>query len=233
MKEQEEKQAQPTLSIAEENHLMYKKLTNKNEEYFFQLDRRLTEEGYPEDEREQILHEMLEKTMTLQEESVPARRHFGTVTDFLRKLRTGELAPEEESVASPIWQRYIDGALLLGGLFALINGVGAMNANALKYEPAGLGEILMNFVLGGVVMLIFTKYAPKPGKKNSFIIYFAASIGAMVIWVVGLGAMRYLALKIPAINPALPAWVIIAMGSFSLAGRFFFKRYFNIKGTLF
>lgn len=233
---QEEKQPQvDTLAeIEKENKEMMKQLTNKNEEYFFQLDKRLVEEGYPTEDIERLLHEMLEETLELQEQSIPARRHYGTVTEYVRKLRTGEIdeANKQEEI-SPLWQRYVDGALLLGGLFALINGVGSLNLNVLKYEPAGLGELLINFLLGGLVMLLLTKNAPRPGEKWSFLKYFATSILAMLIWVIGISTLRYFAMEFPALNPQLPGYIIILIGSLALSGRYFFKRHYNIKGGLF
>lgn len=237
MTDQMDKQPQEetVVSIEQQNKEMMEQLTNKNQDYFFQLDKRLVEEGYPQEDIDGLLHEMLKETLELQEQSIPASRHYGTVTEYVRKLRTGEVDDKDEGSEeiSPLWQRYVDGALLLGGLFALINGVGTLSVNVLKYEPAGLGEILVNFLLGGLVMILLTKNAPKPGDKWSFLKYFGTSILAMIIWVIGISTLRYFAYQFPFLNPELPGYIIILIGSLALSGRYLFKRHYNIKGTLF
>lgn len=234
MTTKEEKQPLSVAELEQENKKMIQQLTNKNEEYFFQLDRRMTEEGYPEADRISHLNQMLHETMELQAHSILARRHFGPVTEYMRKLRSGEVDQQKEvAEKSPLWQRYVDGALLLGSLFALVNGVMGLSSKAANYQPSGFTEIIFNFLLGGLVMLIFSKYAPKPGKKGSFLKYIAASIGAMLLWVIGVTLLKYVAVKYPVLNPLLPNWAVILIGSTGFAARYLFKRHYNVKGTLF
>jgi len=225
-------QERETLNLEEtqkENEELYEKLTNKNQDYMFQLNSRLEELEYDPVKKTYIFNDMLHEMITAQESSIPGKRIYGTVTEQADNILGKDVEiPEAEKEKSPLWMRYMDGALLLGGLFSIVNGIGALQEGG---EPVGIFQILLNFLFGGLAVLALTKYAPKPGETKGMFKYIAATIGVMFAWVFALtGAL----LIIPdVINPIIPGGVVIGIGAVSLVAKWYLKRKLGIEGTLF
>lgn len=214
-----------------ENNNLYKQLTNKNEDYVFQLSNRLDELGYDPTEKEHVLNKMLHEIIVAQEESVPARKLYGTVTEQANKIAggTSALVARDPNEKSPTWMLYLDGALLLGGLFAVINGILAVRGG-LK-DQVGLLQVLLNFVLGGFAMLVLVNYAPAPGQTKGLLRYLIATFVVMFAWI---GLMYGILYIMPiALNPWVPGEFILGIGAVALVAKWYFKKKLDIRGTLF
>lgn len=215
--------------IKEQNQELYKQLTNKNQQYIFQLNNRLDDMDYDPIAKEYVLNEMLHEIIAGQESHIPARKIYGTVTDQANHIVGKDFEiPEGEQEKSPTWMIYMDGALLLGGLFSIVNGIGAYQEPTVK---VGLGQILMNFLLGGLAVLVLTKYAPKPGQTKGLLKYIIATVAVMFTWVLAITVVLFLLPDI--LNPSLPPFVIITIGVVSLIAKWYLKKELDIKGTLF
>lgn len=217
--------------IQAENQQLYKQLTNKNEDYVFQLSNRLDELDYESTQKEYVLNKMLHEIIIAQENSVPARRIYGTVTEQAYKITGGTSAlvagvPNEKS---PTWMLYMDGALLLGGLFAVINGVMAIRGGL--DNQVGLLQVILNFVLGGFAMLVLVNYAPAPGETKGLFRYLVATLVVMFGWLLVMYGILFI---LPvALNPWVPGEFIIGLGVVALVAKWYFKKKLNIRGTLF
>jgi len=228
----ENNQENVTLNLEEtrkQNEELYQELTNKNQDYMFQLNSRLEELDYDPVKKTYIFNDMLHEMLTAEESSIPGKRIYGTVTEQADNILGKDVEiPEEEKEKSPLWMRYMDGALLLGGLFSLVNGFGALQEAG---EPVGIFQVLLNFLFGGLAVLALTKYAPKPGQTKGMLKYIAATLGVMFAWVFALtGAL----LIIPdVINPVIPGGVVIGIGAVALVAKWYLKRKLGIEGTLF
>lgn len=213
----------------EENEELYAKLTNKNRDYMFQLDRRLDELGYDQNKKVVVINQMLNETVEFQAEAITARRMYGTVTERTDKILGLDVEMlEEQKEQSPTWMRYMDGALLLGGLFTVVNGLGAWRS---PEETIGLLQLLMNFLLGGLAVLALTKYRPTPGEKKGMFKYVLATTGVMFVWVFAMSFTKLLAPSF--INPILPPAVVIGVGVIGVLVRWYLKQKWDIQGTLF
>nr|WP_244244616.1 DUF1129 family protein [Marinilactibacillus kalidii] len=218
--------------MQEENARLKRQLTNKNNEYVLKLNRSLDERGVSEERKTLIFNDMLKNIVEQQEKHLTARKIYGTVTDQANYLTENPTTREQgEVVRSEPWKLYIDGGLLLGGMFAVIYGLQGMFTDV-SNEAAGmrLMVLILNFILGGFAFVIITKYAPVPGQKGGFMKYILATVLAMMLFVlfVTLGA------AIPAvINPIVPAQVSLGIGVIAIAAKFYLKRKLNIRGTLF
>ncbi|MER2063280.1 MAG: DUF1129 family protein, partial [Alkalibacterium sp.] len=166
-----------------ENAALFDQLTNKNQEYMIKLNRRLDDANMSEERKTIIFNDMLKNIVAEQANHVTARTIYGTVTDQARYLIEGKRGVLEKPVErSESWKLWLDGALLLGGMFAVITGISYFTGN----EEAGLGlmTLILNFILGGFAVMIITKYAPAPGVKGGFLKYVLATTLTMVVWIV-------------------------------------------------
>ena len=230
MSEKNEQREQLNLEETKaQNQELYQQLTNKNEQYIFQLNNRLDEMDYDPVAKEYVLNEMLHEIIEAQEKHIPARRIYGTVTEQADNISGKNVEiPEEEQEKSPTWMIYMDGALFLGGIFSIVNGIGAWQA---PESEVGLLQIIMNFLLGGVAVLTLVKYSPKPGQTKGMLKYILATVSVILLWVL---MITFALVLVPDfLNPILPPFVIISIGILALGAKWYLKRELDIKGTLF
>lgn len=210
-----------------ENKELYPKLTNKNRDYIFQLDRRLDELGYDYEKKTIVINQMLNETVEFQEDAITARRMYGTVTERANKILGLDVKTQDEK-QSPTWMRYMDGALILGGLFGVVNGLSAWRTAEMDVT---LIQVIMNYLLGGLAVLVLTKYRPRPGQTKGMFKYIAATVGVMLVWVLW---MSFVQLLTPAmLNPIMPPLFVAGLGVASIILRAYLKRKLDIQGTLF
>ena len=151
-------------------------LTNKNEQYIYQLERALKEAGFDEAQIEKELSVMLPEIVEKQKAGVTARQLFGTVTERVQSIVAGPT--KDPDAKSPDWQIAVDGGLLVGGLFALVTGVMLMLNPSADTQPMGLFTLIINFIAGAFVMLAISKNAPKfdnPKGQRGYIRYLVVS----------------------------------------------------------
>lgn len=211
-----------------QNQELYQQLTNKNEQYIFQLNNRLKEMDYDPVAKEYVLNEMLHEIIEAQHSHIPAKKIYGTVTEQANNIAGKDYdVPESAQEKSPTWMIYMDGALLLGGLFSIVNGIGAYRD---PQANVGLFQLISNFLLGGLAILVLTKYAPKQGQTKGMLKYILATVSVMLIWVLAITLILYL---LPAVlNPSIPPVAIVIIGVVALLAKWYLKKELNIKGTL-
>ena len=197
-------------------------LTNKNEQYIYQLERALKEAGFDEAQIEKELSVMLPEIVEKQKAGVTARQLFGTVTERVQSIVAGPT--KDPDAKSPDWQIAVDGGLLVGGLFALVTGVMLMLTPSADTQPMGL------FTL---VMLAISKNAPKfdnPKGQRGYIRYLVVSTVAMVAWLILVVLSQQ---YIPSvINIVMSYEWYLLIGAAALAGKFYLKKKLNIVGSV-
>lgn len=223
---------EPQVTVADkkkENDALFEQLTNKNKDYMVKLNRKLEDSNMPEDNKILVFNDMLKNIVAEQPNHITARKLYGTVTDQARFLIDNNQGEQVKPVKrSETWKIYMDGALLLGGMFAVITGI----SYVLGDEQAGLGLITMilNFLLGGLAVMIITKYAPQPGVKGGFIKYIVATTLTMLVWIL---LMAFGTALIPqAVNPLIPGSITLVIGILAFAAKWYLKKKLNIQGTL-
>lgn len=228
----EQEEIQTLTDLREENTQLFSQLTNKNADYMAKLDKRLKEVNYPEDDRTRIFNDMLKNIVEQQGAGVTARRLYGTVTERAYNIVEGPQQTQAiEGERSEDWKLYVDGALMLGGMFALITGLSAVIGSGDNSTGMGLITLILNFLVGGAVVLAITKNAPVRGVKGGLLRYILVSVVAMFVWIIIMtGSM---ALIPPSINIMLPGVVNLIIGAAAFLGKWYFKRKYNVKGTLF
>lgn len=203
-------------------------LTNKNEQYIYQLERGLKEAGFDKAKIEEELSQLLPQIVEKQKAGITARQLFGTVTECVQSLVSGPA--KDPNAKSPDWQIALDGGLLVGGLFALVSGVMLMlNAEA---QAMGLITLLINFVAGAYAMLAISKNAPKfdnPKGQRGYIRYLVVSTLAMVAWLIVVVASQQFIPSFINITPGYEWYLII--GAAAISAKFYLKKKLNIVGT--
>ncbi|MFL2101213.1 DUF1129 domain-containing protein [Desemzia sp. FAM 23991] len=220
------------VALKEENTTLYAQLTNKNEDYMAKLDKRLIEANYPDDDKTRVFNDMLKNIISQQASGITARKLYGTVTERSIEIVEGpQQAVDGKAERSEDWKLYVDGALMLGGMFALITGLSALLGDGANSTGMGIITLLLNFIVGGFVILAITKNAPTQGVKGSLLRYILVSVVAMFAWIIVMtGSM---ALLPTSINVVLPGIVNLIIGALAFAGKWYFKRKYHVKGTLF
>lgn len=223
---------EPQVTVADkkkENDALFEQLTNKNKDYMVKLNRKLEDSNMPEDNKILVFNDMLKNIVAEQPNHITARKLYGTVTDQARFLIDNNQGEQVKPVKrSETWKIYMDGALLLGGVFAVITGISYVFGD----QQAGLGLITMilNFLLGGLAVMIITKYAPQPGVKGGFIKYIVATTLTMLVWIL---LMAFGTALIPqALNPLIPGSITLVIGILAFAAKWYLKKKLNIQGTL-
>lgn len=229
MAENEEKTLEQT---KDENKALWGQLTKRNEQYMISLDRTLTNASYDEDNKHILYNQMMTKLVLNQKTGVTARRLYGTVTECAENI----LQEHEEAILSersPSWMIALDGGLLLGSIFSLISGV-TMFTSGSGQPGMGLISLILNFIAGGLAMLVISKYQPDqtaPKGKKGFGKYIIATTAAMLFWML---AMTVIMVVVPeSINISMPPAVYLAIGIAGLAAKFYFKKKLHITGGLF
>lgn len=212
-----------------ENTELFDQLTNKNQEYMIKLNRRLDEANVSEERKTNIFNDMLKNILSEQANHNTARNIYGTVTDQASYLINGTSGAVEEPVErSATWKLWLDGALLLGGMFSVITRDFLLLGNS----EAGLGvtSLLLNFLLGGFAVMIITRYSPQPGVKGGFLKYILATTLTMIAWIM---LMAFSTKLIPpVINPLIPGSYTLVIGVIAFAAKWYLKKKLDIKGTL-
>ena len=223
-----------SVNYREENEKLYHQLTNKNAEYFTKLQRALLKEDVDQKAVEKRLNRMMQEAIDKQVEGITARRLYGTVTEQAQLLLYGpseEDGVEEPVELSPDWQLHIDGALLVGGVFAILSGVSEYWSGTEGSSQLGLISMVANFLIGGLVMLAIGKTAPRPGQKNNYWKYFGASIGSIALWAVVAALIN---IFIPeSVNIPIPPIISIPVGVLAIGVKWWFKRRYQIVGGMF
>ena len=212
-----------------ENAALFDQLTNKNQEYMIKLNRRLDDANMPEEQKTVIFNDMLKNIVAEQANHVTARTLYGTATDQARYLIEGKQGVQVKTEKpSESWKIWLDGALLLGGMFAVITGISYFTGN----EEAGLGlmTLILNFVLGGFAVMVITKYAPRPGVKGGFLKYVLATTATMAVWIMLMAAGT--AIIPESLNPVIPGPYTLAIGLLAFLAKMYLKKKLDIKGTL-
>lgn len=216
-----------TIDYATENAELYKQLNKRNQQYMYDFDRSLQEKNIALEKSDAIKFEMMTALIKSQKKGITARQMYGTVSQQVNNVLSNP--KQDVSKPSPDFHLFVDGGLMIGSLFMIISGMTSQ-------QRLGIVALLMNFLFAGLAMLIITKASPKyigttDVKNKRFLIRYAGStLLGMLIWMVGMATLQFIP---EAINPVLDGTVYIVLGLVILALRFYIKKSWHIRGTMF
>ena len=216
--------------IKAENEVLYTQLTNKNQNYMFQLNSQLETLDYDETKKAHVFNKMYDEIIAAQASSITARKIYGTVSDQADNILGKKVNVNgEDGEKSSDKLIYLDGALLMGGFFNVLNGFTAIRSTDMQAQ-VGIIQVILNFVLGGLAIMLLTRFVPKPGQKKGLLKYAGATMVVIVSWVL---LMAMLITVLRPLNLIVPGALVLVIGLAGIAAKWYFKKKFDIKGTLF
>ncbi|RPA60619.1 DUF1129 family protein [Aerococcus agrisoli] len=222
--------------FASERPELFAALTKRNQEFMNKFMHEITSLGYDGDldrKENELLHTLVEE----QKKGVTAKQLYGTPTAYAHQLHGNpDESADGEGAKSPFWQYWVEGGLLIGGVFAGISGLTLLlgsNGSDAASGPAGILTLLLNFVVGGAAMAILTTNQPdmsKPKQERGTMRYILISVAVLLVWIGLISVTEFL----PAtMNPELPIFGYLALAILALAARWWFKREYKVTKTLF
>lgn len=221
--------------MQDEREGLYAGLTKRNQDFMIKFMNEINTLGYDGDidqKENQMLHTLTEE----QDKGITAKQLYGTPTTYAQELSENPNAGNGslEVADSPFWHYWVEGGLLIGGVFAGISGltllIGSENASS---GPAGLFTLILNFIIGGLAMAVLTTNQPdmsKPKKERGTMRYILISVAVLLGWILVISLTEFLP---ETINPELPLFAYLALAVLGLAARWWFKREYKVQNTLF
>ena len=228
-KDTKKEQSKTVAELKAENNALHQQLTNKNRDYMFQLNSRLDKLDYDETKKIYVFNTMYQEIIAAQESSLTARRVYGTVSEQVDNILGNKVAVGEDNTErSPDKLIYLDGALLMGGLFNILYGFSAFRAEEAGMQ-IGLVQVLLNFFLGGLAVMLLTRFVPKAGETKGLLKYALATLVIVVGWVMLTTAIIII---LEPIDVGLPGLLVMVIGGLSLLAKWYFKKKLGIRGTI-
>lgn len=208
-----------------------KKLSNKNQDYVFRLEKELQAQGsMSHDDAVAMTDKLLGEIVVAQRHGQPANGLYMAAP----KIKAEEmLHPHKKPTKKPFWQLAVDGALMYLAIFVGLFGIIALFENKQSQNSQmGILTLASVGIALGVFMVKYNDWVmPKNGQKMSWSKLILSGIGLAAvlfiwIWVLSLPFVR-------AINPVLPgeADVVIAVVAFGI--RYLFRKHYNLTGSPF
>lgn len=202
------------------------KLSNKNEDYLFRLQKSLTQQGKTSQQAQTMVDDLLQEVLDNQIKGIPARQLYGSVTTKVEAL-IHKKTPKATASNTPTWQMAVDNSLLFVAIFAIMYGVMSLFIkHPSRQNQSGILSILVIAIVWGILFgwlnkrMLAEDHKREPFWKTILIIV----IGLLIMFFVWMLTV----LVPPVLNPILPAWAEIVIAVVAYAARWGFRKYYHI-----
>lgn len=208
-------------------------LTKKNQEFIHIAKNQLHKDGKSTEEIQAIIDDIMPSILEQQNKGIPARTFLGAPTAWAATFTQQETTTQsttEPKNTKPLFM-WTDSALFFLGLVSLIQGFLALtNSNQIPY---GIFTLLATGLAGGGVMyLTYHFFYRHLGKERSQRPNFWKNLGLLTLSFAGWVLLVSLVSLLPTqFNPQLPALLMVVLGAAAFAGRYFFKKHFNVQSS--
>lgn len=232
LKKQAEVDAQDEEIKKEDPKVLREKLSNKNRDYVFRLEKELQKQG------SMSRADAVAMTDGLLSEIIIAQRHGQPANGLYLAspaIKAEQmLHPKKKPVATPAWQLMVDGSLLYLAIFVGLCGILALFQT--KNQPYNSQMGILTIASVGILMGIFmVKYndwlMPQQGKRPSWVKLILRMLAVAVVLFVWMWILQIPALRV--INPVLPAAADIVIAAAAYGIRYLFRKHYNIVGSAF
>ena len=232
LKKQAELDTQDEKIKQEDPKALREKLSNKNSDYVFRLEKELQKQG------SMSRADAVAMTNGLLSEIIIAQRHGQPANGLYLAspaIKAEQmLHPKKKPVATPTWQLMVDGALLYLAIFVGLCGILALFQT--KNQPYNSQMGILTIASVGILMGIFmVKYndwlMPQQGKRPSLVKLILRMLAIAVVLFVWMWILQIPALRV--INPVLPAVADIVIAAAAYGVRYLFREHYNIVGSAF
>lgn len=209
-------------------------LTKKNQEFIHIATNQLIKDGKTDAEVQAILDEVMPTILENQKKGVTARTLLGAPTVWAASFteKASDKNSDQEKKNDNPWLMWLDTSLLFVGVVAILNAVmGFFNSTT---TSSGLISLIALGFGGGAAMYatyyfiyrhIGKQKSERPGWGKTILVLGLAMLG----WVLLYTATAFLP---AALNPQLPAIVMLIIGVASLVGRHILEKKYNILNTM-
>ncbi|AYW47716.1 DUF1129 domain-containing protein [Tetragenococcus osmophilus] len=216
-----------------ENREWEQKLTKRNQQYIFDLNKALDAANLSEEEKVQALHEMLPVLVQEQKTGRTARQLYGTVSERTEQILATP-SQNQNNTANPVLM-WVDNTLLILGVFGLMMGVIGLFSSQ-NNQVYGIVTLLLMAMVGGWVFYLMYKYMyqyERPGADKSQRPKLWKSILILIASFFVWTAVISLSALLPGvINPVLDPFFLVIIGGAALLLRYYLKKKYNIVGSL-
>ncbi|MGM9913980.1 MAG: DUF1129 family protein [Lactobacillus crispatus] len=232
LKKQAELDTQDEKIKQEDPKALREKLSNKNSDYVFRIEKELQKQG------SMSRADAVAMTNGLLSEIIIAQRHGQPANGLYLAspaIKAEQmLHPKKKPVATPTWQLMVDGSLLYSALFFAIFGVMASFESGKQAYNAQWGVLTLASIgiLMGIVMVKYNDLlVPQAGKRPSWVKLILGGVVVVVIMLVVLTVLATPLLR--PINPVLPGPIDVAIAVVVYGVRYLFRKHYNIVGSAF
>lgn len=214
-------------------------LTNKNEDYMYQLNKQLEKSNVTYTKKQELLQETLKQIQEGQKTGKTARAMFGTPTQHAHDLLHPKKKETTQTVADQsLWMLAADNALIFfaifTGMFAIMGWASPRSLDVKVNGSSGITAIIIISLLGGLIFswvakqmvprVVNGKRKRRPFWQRTLIV-----LGALVVWM----AVYFAGNILPnAVNPRPDKVVYVVLALLGLGGDIWFRRQFHVSGIL-
>lgn len=214
-------------------------LTNKNEDYMYQLNKQLEKSNVTYTKKQELLQATLKQIKEGQKTGKTARAMFGTPTQHAHDLLHPKKKDTNQSVADQsTWLLAADNALIFfaifTGMFAIMSWISPKSLDVSINGSSGITAIVVISILGGLIFAVVAKMM-MPRKVNGkvkrrpFWQRTLVVLGGLVLWMVIYFGGNILP---NAINPRPNRYVYLVCALVGLGGDIYFRRRYHVSGIL-
>lgn len=232
LKKQAELDTQDEKIKQEDPKALREKLSNKNSDYVFRLEKELQKQG------SMSRADAVAMTNGLLSEIIIAQRHGQPANGLYLAspaIKAEQmLHPKKKPVDTPTWQLMVDGGLLYLAIFFAIFGVMALFETGKQSYNAQWGVLTLASVgiLMGVFMVKYNDwFTPNPNKRPSWTKLILSGLAIAVVMIALVTVLSVPALRV--INPVLPGPIDVAIAVVAYGARYLFRKHYNIIGSAF
>lgn len=202
------------------------KLSKKNEDYLYRLNKGLISVGKTEEEAATIIDGLIKEIYLNQIKGLTAQRLYGSPSEKVQAIINVKKAPKHH----PFWMYGVDTSLIFLALFGLMYGVlGFTKDGSKSNNQTGILTLFVVSIMWGFVLAWFNIQMKKDKKDRPGILATILYMGAGMVALFGIMAISNL---LPAtINPVLPSYIYIIIAALAFGGRFVFRRANQITGS--
>ena len=203
-----------------------KKLSNKNQDYVFRLEKFLAEDqNYTMDQVEPAIDQILPEIIVAQRKGIPASSLYQKAP----REKAIEIAnPKKEAPKNKFWMHAVDNGLLYFVIFAGFFGVVQLfNMNSKQQngvQQMGILTVASVTILFGILMAYYNDLVTREKSKRppmwKVVLIGIFLVGIVMVWIT-ITSMPFLRV----INPVLNPWVYIVLAVIA----FFVRRWFRQK----
>ncbi|WP_283680229.1 DUF1129 domain-containing protein [Lentilactobacillus sp. Marseille-Q4993] len=206
-------------------------LTKRNAEYMFKFNKALNGTKLADEKKSAQIEQMVQELLEGQKSGETARNMWGTVDQKVDSIVNPPKSKPGVVTKADYWPNAFYNMILFFVIFNFMYGIMALFSKNAAQATMGITGIVLSSVIAGLGIPLLTMLIA-PGVKHKYPLWIRIImiVGFFAVWML----VFFVAGMIPGIiNPVLNPIIYIVLGAIGLAGQFWFKKNYNITGSLF